>query len=151
MNIIKAQKIIFNALLSGCHVRKYEFDKDNVFITPDCYHGYILPYSSLQVNIDRIPVMKNLDAESVVTEENCCRLSRELVLQEHPKEYLRKLKKGDQSIYFNQKLMDCFQNPKFYCKDPHQMIVITEDISANRKNAVVGIIMPTRVEEDYFK
>lgn len=150
MNITKVQKIIFNELISGGRVRKFEVDKDNVFITPDGYRGFVLPYTSIQVNLDRIATFKSIDFSSVVKEENLCHLSKELVLQEHPKAYLRKLKRGDTNIYFNQKFMECFQNPKFYNESAIGMIVVTEDISANRKNQVVGIILPTRVVEDYF-
>ena len=112
MNIIKAQKIIFTELISGGHVRKFEVDKDNVFITPDGYRGFVLPYTSVQVNLDKIATLKPIDIASVVKEENLCHLTKELVLQEHPKAYLRKLKKGDTNIYFNQKYMECFQNPQ---------------------------------------
>lgn len=150
MNVIKAQKIIFNELISGGHVRQFEVDKDNVFITPDGYRGFVLPYTSVQVNLDKIATLKSIDFASVVKEENLCHLTKELVLQEHPKAYLRKLKKGDLNIYFNQKYMECFQNPKFYNEKITGMIVVTEDISANRINQVVGIIMPTRVVEYHF-
>lgn len=150
MNITKAQKIIFDELISGGHVRKFEVDKDNVFITPDGFRGFVLPYTSIQVNLDRIATLKTIDFSSVVKEENLCHLTKELVLQEHPKAYLRKLKKGDTNIYFNQKYMECFQNPKFYNASSTGMIVVTEDISATRINQVVGIIMPTRVVEDHF-
>lgn len=104
----------------------------------------------MQVNLEKIQTVKPIDIASVVKEENLCHLSKELVLQEHPKAYLRKLKKGDTNIYFNQKYMECFQNPKFYNQSITGMVVVTEDISANRKNQIVGIIMPTRVVEDHF-
>ena len=151
MNINKAQKIIFNELISGGNVRKFDFDKDNVFITPDGKHGYVLPYASIQVNLEKIRPFKGIDILSVVREENLCHLSKELLLQEHPKAYLRKLKNGDRNIYFNQKYMECFQNPKFYNESNTGMIVVTEDISATRKNAIVGIILPVRVDERFFE
>lgn len=148
MNINKAQKEIFNAMLSGANIRKFEVDSDNVFITPGGIHGYVFPQSSLQINIDRIPSVKKLDIEGIVTEENLCRLTKECLLNEFPKEILRKLKRGDQNIYFNSKYMECFQNPKFYSKGGYGMIIVTEDISANRLNTIVGIIMPKIVKEE---
>lgn len=150
MNINKAQKIIFNELISGGHVRRFEFDTENVFITPGGQYGFVLPYASIQVNIDKISPFKGIEIASVVKEENLCHLSRELLLQEHPKAYLRKLKNGERNIYFNQKYMECFQNPKFYNESSTGVIVVTEDISATRQNKIVGVILPVRVEEKFF-
>ena len=152
MNIIKAQKTIFNALLSGKQVRRCEHDKDNVFITVDGIIAYVLPYSVLQVNLDRIKEMRNqIDTLSIVKEENIFRLTREMLIKEHPKELYRKLTNGDRNVFINQKYLEYFQNPKFYQKEKNQMVVVTEDISVTRKNVIVGIIMPVRVEEDLFK
>jgi hypothetical protein len=151
MNITKAQKIIFNALLSGNHVRRFEFDKDNVFITPDGYRGFVLPYSTLQVNIEKIQVFKNMDLASIVKDENLLQLTREILIQEHPKAYLRKLKNEERNVFLDQKYLECFQNPKFYQEDKNRMVVLTEDISAIRKNVIVGCILPVRVCEDLCK
>lgn len=151
MNINKAQKEIFNAMLSGSHIKKFEMDNGDVFITPDGVHGFAFPQSTLQINIDRIPSCKNLDIEKIVKEENLCRLTKECLVNEFPKELLRKLKRGDQNIYFNSKYMECFQNPKFYSEGGFGMIVVTEDISAMRLNTIVGIIMPKRVKEEFYE
>lgn len=151
MNINKAQKEIFNAMLSGAHVRKFEIDSDSVFITPDGIYGYVFPQTSLQINISRIASVKDLDLGKVVRDENLCRLTKECVVNEFPKEFLRKLKRGDQNIYFNQKYLGCFQNPKFYSEGSYGMIVVTEDISPNRLNHIVGVIMPKRVNEESYK
>lgn len=150
MNINKAQKIIFNELISGGKVRRFDFDEDNVFITPDGHHGFVLPYASIQVNLEKISTFKSIDLSSIVKEENLCHLTKELLLQEHPKAYLRKLKNGDRNIYFNSKYMECFQNPKFYNESKYGSIVVTEDISPTRLNRIVGVILPMRVEESYF-
>lgn len=147
MNIYKAQKEIFNAMLSGEHCGKYEIDEQNVFITPCGFHGFVIPYSQIQINLTKIRDMKNLDIQSIVREENLCELTKEALILEHPRIYARKLKKGDECIYFNEKLMRCFQNPKFYNAHPHQIIVVTEDISATKQNAIVGVILPTRVTD----
>lgn len=146
MNIIKAQKEIFNAMLSGENCHKYELDEKSVFITPNGYLGYVIPYSQIQINLEKIPDMKDLCVQSVVKEENLCKLTKEAVILDHPRGYARKLIKGNECIYFKEKHMSCFQNPKFYNAHPHQMIVITEDISATRKNEIVGVILPMRID-----
>jgi hypothetical protein len=147
MNIIKAQKEIFNAMLSGERCHKYEFDEKSVFITPSGYYGYVIPYSQIQINLAKIPDCNNLDIKSVVREENLCELTNEAVILEHPRRYVRKLKRGNECIYFNEKYMSCFQNPKFYNAYPHQIIVVTEDVSATRQNEIVGVILPVRVTD----
>lgn len=150
MNINKAQKIIFNELISGGIVGMYDFDESNVFITPDGTHGFVLPLNSIQLNIAKMKKITPLNLASVVKEENLCHLSKELLLQEHPKAYLRKLKNGDRNIYFNAKKMECFQNPKFYNEGNTSMIVVTEDISPIRQNSIVGVILPVRVVEEHY-
>ena len=150
MNINKAQKEIFNAMLAGERVHKYQFNENSVFITPDGLHGFVFPYSEIQINLEKIVTCKNLNVQSVVTEENLCKLTKEAVICEHPRRYARKLTKGETSIYFNEKFVQCFQNPKFYNAHHHQMIVVTEDISVTRKNEIVGIIMPMRMNEVDF-
>lgn len=145
MNINKAQKEIFNAMLSGERCHKYEIDEKSVFITPNGFQGYVIPYSQIQINLAKIPDMKDLNLQSVVKEENRCELTKEAYILEHPKAYCRKLKRGNEYIYFKEKCMSCFQNPKFYNVHPHQMIVVTEDYSTNRGNEIVGVILPIRV------
>lgn len=151
MNIIKAQKEIFNAMLSGNRVRKFQFDENSVFITATGFNGYVIPYSQVQVNLEKIANFKSLELQSIVKEENLCKLTNEAVIGQFPRRILRKLIRGDESIYFDEKLASCFQNPKFYNVDKHQMIVVTEDISATRQNEIVGVILPSRVDEKYFK
>lgn len=148
MNIIKAQKEIFNAMLSGCNCHKYELDEKSVFITPEGYNGYVIPYSQIQINLEKIPDMKDLCLQSIVREDNLCELTKEALILEHPRGYARKLKKGNEYIYFKEKYLGCFQNPKFYNAHPCQIIVVTEDISATRKNEIVGVILPIRVADE---
>lgn len=152
MNINKAQREIFNAMLVGRNVHKYEFDENRVFITPSGYHGFVIPYSQAQINLDKIPTMKDIQLQSIVTEENLCKLSKEILLDERRgrKTYLRKLKNEKFVAYFDEKLMQCFQNPKFYATSPRSSIVVTEDVSATRLNEIVGVILPMKVCDDEF-
>lgn len=147
MNVNKAQKEIFNAMLSSERCHKYELDEKSVFITIGGYYGYVIPYSQIQINLAKIPDCQNLDIESVVRKENLCELTKEAVILEHPRRYVRKLKRGNERIYFNEKFMSCFQNPKFYNAHPHRIIVVTEDISATRNNEIVGVILPMNIAD----
>lgn len=146
MNIIKAQKEIFNAMLACNNVRKFELNEHNVFITANGFNGYVIPYSQVQINLEKIRDFTGLDLQSVVKEENLCNLTNEAIITNVPRKVLRKLTRGNDSIYFDEKLSVCFQNPKFYNEDSTRMIVVTEDISATRQNEIVGVILPTRVD-----
>lgn len=150
MNINKAQKELFNAMLNGHHIHKFEFDEKSVFITPSGYHGFVIPYSQIQINLDKIPTMREIQMHPIVTEENLCKLSMECLLDNRRgrRTYLRKLKNEKFVAYFDERLMQCFQNPKFYSTGPKSSIVVTEDISATRKNEIVGLILPTYVRDD---
>lgn len=144
MNFNKAQKDILNHLLNGDPVRKFEIDDDYVFITPNGYYGFVFPKVLLQVNIDRMPTFKSIDLAAVVNEENACVLTDECKILYRPyKGYARKLKRGDTEIFVNEKYLQWFQNPKFYCTAPNLMVVVTEGTSTS-KNAIVGLICPLR-------
>ena len=95
--------------------------------------------------------MKDLDLQSIVRDDNICELTKEALILEHPREYARKLKRGIEDIYFKEKYIGCFQNPKFYNAHPHQIIVVTEDISATRKNEIVGVILPIHIKDELRK
>lgn len=145
MNVNKAQKEIFNAMLAGERSAKYALDERSVFISPSGVHGFVIPYSQIQINLAKIRDIKDLNIQSVVREENLCELTKEALIMENPRRYARKLKRGNESIFFLEKYMSCFQNPKFYSEGPSKMIVVTEDVSATRINDIVGIILPIRV------
>lgn len=146
MNIIKAQKEIFNAMLAGERVRKFELNEFSVFITAKGFNGYVIPYSQAQINLEKIPNFNVIDLQAVVKEENLCKLTNEAIITSFPRKILRKLERGADIVYFDEKLSACFQNPKFYNEDRMKMIVVTEDISATRLNEIVGVILPTRVD-----
>ena len=94
MNTTKAQKEIFNAMLKHNRVAKFEVDERRVFITPDGYHGFVIPLADIQVNLEKLKNMREIDLQAIVHEENLCKLSNECVLEERHgrKAYYRKLK-----------------------------------------------------------
>lgn len=143
MNFNKAQKDILNHLLNGDTVRKFEIDEDYVFITPNGYYGFVFPKVLLQVNVDRMPTFKAIDLNAAVNEESACVLTDECKILYRPyKGYARKLKRGETEIFVNEKYLQWFQNPKFYCTATN-LIVVTESTSKN-ENAIVGLICPLR-------
>lgn len=153
MNTVKAQKEIFNAMLKRNRVAQFEVDEHSVFITPDGHHGFVIPYTDIQVNLSKLRSMNKINLCDTVTEDNLCKLSRGIVLDEHRgrRKYLRKLKNDKFVVYVSEEFLQCFQNPKFYATSSTSSVVVTEDISATMQNAVVGLICPVRVcEEEIF-
>lgn len=150
MNTTKAQKEIFNAMLKNDRVSKFEFDERSIFITPDGCHGFVIPYADIQVNLNRIRDLKKINLNAMVQEDNLCKLSREILLDNRGgrKEYLRKLKNDKFVVYVSERFLSCFQNPKFYATSSTSNVVVTEDISATRQNEIVGLICPVRVNEE---
>lgn len=148
MNINKAQKDIFNHLLNGDSVRKFDVDENNLFVTPTGYYGFVIPITSLQVNPDKIPEMKQkLDIKSVVCEENLCKLTDECKLLFHPrKTYAIKLTHGSGNVFVNESYLQYFQNPKFYYNEKSMLLVVTEKMRTGQEN-IVGVICPIRVQE----
>lgn len=148
MNINKAQKDIFNHLLRGDCVMKFEFDENNVFITPTGYYGFVIANTLLQVNPARIPEMKQkLDIKNVVCEENICKLTDECKLIFHPrKTYAIKLTHGGENVFVNERFLQYFQNPKFYYNAKSKLLVLTEEVRTGQEN-IVGVICPMRVQE----
>ena len=153
MNTTKAQKEIFNAMLKHNRVAKFEVDERSVFITPDGFHGFVIPLADIQVNLEKLKSMHKIDLQAIVHEDNLCKLSNECVIDGRPgrKEYFRKLKNDKFNVYISEKFLSCFQNPKFYATSSTSSVVVTEDIFANRGNAIVGLICPVRIlEEEIF-
>lgn len=126
MNFIKAQKEIFNSMLKGNNVRKFEMNENEVFITPDGFHGFVIPYSLIQINLEKISKVNHFHYENIIKEENLLRMTRELLIDDFPKKFLRKLTNGKRDIYVNEKYLECFQNPDFYNAGNYGMVIVTE-------------------------
>ena len=150
MNTIKAQKEIFNAMLKHNRVAKFEVDERSVFITPDGYHGFVIPLADIQVNLEKLKNMHKIDLQAIVHEKNLCKLSMECVRDERcgRNEYYRKLKNDKFNVYISEKFLSCFQNPKFYATSSSSSVVVTEDITGKMLNQIVGLICPVRISEE---
>lgn len=144
MNVIKAQKEIFQSMLKGNTVRKFKMNENEVFITPTGYHGFVIPYSSIQINLEKIRECAPLNFADVVAEENLFHMTNELLLVGFPKRYLRKLTNGTRDVYVNEKFLECFQNANFYNKEKYGFVVVTEK-TQTEENKIVGSIMSYNV------
>lgn len=144
MNFKKAQKDVFNNLLDGARVAKFEIDEDYVFITPNGYYGFVFPKVMLQINLERIKTINAIDIYAAINEENKCVLTDECKILHLPhKGYARKLKRGETEIFVNEKYLVYYQNPNFYIAASN-LIVVTENTSKS-DNTIVGIVCPMKM------
>ena len=120
MNYIKAQKDVFNKLVSGNRgMGRFSVDEHNILISPDGYMGYIFPLSSLDLRI--------LDRSTTA----------------------RRLKGKDKNTFVNIKFLEHFQNPRFFQEASNLgLIVVTECFSAKDRDVPVGVIRPIRCSFD---
>ena len=105
MKELQAQNEVFKAMLSGERVRKFTIDENKMFITPNGTYGFIFNVNSLQINEQRISEMHKIDMLSVVSDENECKLTNEMLLSNWGRRVLRKLKRGKEPIYINNSLL----------------------------------------------
>lgn len=148
MNINKVQKDIFNHLLNGDRVMKFDVDENNIFITPTGFYGFVIPNALLQVNPAKIPEMKQkLNLQSVVCEENLCTLTDECKIIFRPrKTYAIKLRRGEKNVFVNESFLQYFQNPKYYFSGKGTLVVVTEEMRTGQEN-IVGVVCPIITQE----
>ena len=149
MNYIKAQKDVFNKLVSGNRgMGRFSVDEHNILISPDGYMGYIFPLSSLVINIEKIKEMEPIPFKEIVKEENELKLTPDLRILDRSTT-ARRLKGKDKNTFVNIKFLEHFQNPRFFQEASNLgLIVVTECFSAKDRDVPVGVIRPIRCSFD---
>jgi hypothetical protein len=155
----KAQKEVFNAMLSEKRTFKFPIENSKFFITVNGHVGYVFPQDILQINIEKVRDMPALNLDGIIATENKLEATKDFVLiSERTKTMIRRYKKGRQSVFVNPKLLEYFQNPTLYQKDaPLGIIVVTERNSRSDDDSIVGVVLPIKDNEglaehyaDYF-
>lgn len=154
MNYIKAQKIVFDRICKDSGGGRFMLDDSNVFVTPDGYRGYVFPVAGICFNIEKIREIGVLPIVETIKEENELKMTDDLRLDRYKGGMARRLKGNGKNVFVNVKYLDVFHNPRFYQDASGRgMIVVTEDMSATKKNIPVGIIMPMTISSiggDYY-
>lgn len=148
MNIIKAQKDVFAALVSGQRVCKFAVDDTHTFVTPDGAHGWVFPNELIAFNLEKIPAFNAIPTRELITEENELKITCELRYMSYEnKRLLRKLS-NTYDVYVQEKFLKYFQNPKFYQAkgDKAKQIIVAETFNKSASPEPVGIVLPVRVE-----
>lgn len=147
MNIIRAEREVFNAMVKGDRVCSFPVDENRIFVTHDGYMGYIFPVSSISFNLGRCMDMVPLKYAELVKPEN------ELFLTDYfraggfgDKRMYRRLKAKGKNVFVNNAFLANFQNPRFWQdkNSTDSLITVTEKGATPRQDIPVGVILPVR-------
>ena len=154
MNYTKAQNIVFKAICNGNRLAKFQFDEDHMFVTPDAYVGFVFPIRSINFNLEKIQTCKEISFEKVICPENELLMTDDLKRSKFPEKLYVRLKGDCKNVFVDKKLLECFQNPRFFQEknEPKSPIMITESISATKPNFPVGIVCPSVISgtDNYY-
>ena len=151
MNIIKAQKDVFAALVSGQRVLRFAVDDTHTFVTPDGFKGWVFPNESIAFNLEKIVNMMALKTKELITEENRLKVTCEFRYPDfRNKMLLRKLSNG-YDVYVQEKFLSHFQNPSFYQEKGHKegYIVVAETYAKQSEPEPVGIVLTMRIVDGF--
>ena len=152
MNVLKIQQEILKALLTDGKesVHFYDYDAEHTFVTTTWKVGYVLPNDSLRVILRDAQSMMDLTSEIMGT----VLLANHLIGTDEyrnggvARKYLRK-DSPETAIYVDTNLLKHFSHPELYQKKggPTGQVVVTERVVGSSEDAIVGIVMPTKIAE----
>lgn len=149
MNFIKAQKQIFNNIVSGDRVCGYWIDDDRFFVTGDAFHGFVFPKETIAFDVKKVNKIKEIfDFDADAIEENEIKETDtfKLVNRKMMRVFLRK---DGRCVYVNTQFLKHFQNAKYYQTDIKNALLITEEIRG--KQFPVGVALPIRYSGEWGK
>lgn len=149
MNIIKAQREVFDAINGGNRVCAFTAKDDRLFVTPDGFVGYVFPLHMVNFNTDKVAMLEKplFPLEEVVQEENELKITQEFRSEfpfgKRTGRMFRKLEAPGKTVYINDVFLRNFQAPRLWQEkdDCLMRIVVTE----GRDNVPVGVILPIRM------
>lgn len=152
MNDLKIQQEILKAILANPQqVSYFSYDIDQVFVTTTGTVGYFMPADALRVNLTGAQIMADILTDEIA---DAVQVGNRLVgTDEYRKggvarKYLRE--KGGQAVYIDTGLLKNFSFPELYQRSRSLLgpIIVTEHEVGADGRQVVGIVMPTKVDEE---
>lgn len=149
MNIIRAQREIFDAISKDKSVHAFKTEDDRLFVTADGFVGYIFSLDMICFNTDKISMIEKplFPIRECVHEENELKITQEFH-SEHcgigrTGRMFRKLAAPGKTVYVNDASLRNFQAPMFFQEKEENLkqIVITE----GKDNVPVGAVLPVRI------
>ena len=144
MKINKIYELIFKEIIKPKErQRKFEIDKNLVFITPNGYFGFVLCKKETPFNLEMIQGENSkIDLLSVVKPENRLRKTKHFVMFERTG-LLNVFCNSDRKVYINTKFLNYFEDyAEFYQAKELTLCVVVEN------GEIVGAVMPVRYIEE---
>ena len=154
MNIIKAEKDVFNRMVKGDRVCYFRFEDKHIFVTPDGFMGYIFPVTAISFNVNKCMEMQPLKITEAIKPENELTLTYDFRQGGFgDKRMYRRLKGSGKSVFVNNAFLANFQNPRFWQEkdDKFGLITVTEKGATPHQDLPVGVVLPLKVYEDWGK
>lgn len=141
MNFIKAQKEIFNNIVSGDRVCGYWIDDDRFFVTGDAFHGFVFPKETIAFDVKKVNgIKKVLDLEDIKPENECVETNNfKLVCGKMMRLFNHR---SGRPVFVNVNFLKHFQNAKYYQPDENKAVWVVEEIRG--KSFPVGVVLPIR-------
>lgn len=142
MKIDKIYKLIFGEIIKPkAYQRKFVFNEDYIFITPNSYYGFVLCKKGIPFNLEMIEDAKTkIDLLSAYKPENLFKKTNHFVMLQQG--LMSVLSNGERKIYINQKYLDYFEDyAEFYQEKDLSLVVVVEN------GQIVGAVCPIRYSE----
>lgn len=141
MKIKEVYKSIFNMLIKPEErVVKIEIDKNNIFISPSGYFGFVFDKRAIPFNLNIMTEVANkLNLQNITKEENRLILT-DMLKQHKALGLLSVFEKNGENIYVNTKYLKFFEEHAiFFQESKLGLIAVVEN------GNIVGAIMPVRI------
>lgn len=156
MNYIKAQRELFNEMVTGGSIVGFEMDGDRVCVTPDGFKAYIFPIEMIAFNLSKMKNMNAMPVHELIIPENQIELTpifRADITGIGRKTMFHLMRGPEKNVWVNEKYLSCFDDHndvKFFQDKENSLghIVVTEYIRSLDKDMPVGIVLPIRAEWD---
>lgn len=155
MNYIKAQKEVFNSLVSGRRIVGFNIDENNILVSTDGFRAYIFPVCTVAFSLEKLQKITAFPVVELIKPENELKLTNDLRIVDRSHTARRLKKQNGRNTFVNIRFLECSQNPKFFQAESNvSTIVVTEQVhvggqgSKAYEDKPVGIILPIRAAWD---
>lgn len=160
MNLIKAEKQIFNAIVNGDRVCFFRLDESHVFVTPDGFMGYVFPIIGIHFDVTKCMEMQPLKIAEAIKPENELFLTQDFRCTDYRcRKMYRRMTAPGKNVFVRNSFLNNFQNARFWQEkdNPNALITVTERTSTQECDAPfpVGVMLPLRAgvwaDDAYYK
>jgi hypothetical protein len=144
MKIDKIYKLIFGEIIKPKdYQKKFDFNDDYIFITPNSYYGFVVCKKGIPFNLEMIRKSEvKIDLLSVVKPENRLRKTKYFVADSRG-DLINIFSNNDRKVYINSKYLKYFEDwAELYQKKDLSLCVVVES------GQIVGAVCPIRYIEE---